>query len=113
MIYLYDAFWIFLFVLTGFLFHSTLNIDALYRFLITYCGTLVFWLLSAEMSSLRKKPFDIKGILLASLTTTPWSITIRSYLLQRTISPIFVFVMFAFFTIFAFTFRWVYSKIFK
>ncbi|MEO0215271.1 MAG: hypothetical protein ABIL12_07190, partial [candidate division WOR-3 bacterium] len=75
--------------------------------------TLAFWMLSAKMSSLIKKPFDPKGILLASLITIPWSITIRSYLLQRTISPIFVFVMFAFFVVFAFTFRWIYSKIFK
>lgn len=113
MIYIYDALWIFLFVLAGFLFHSTLNYESVSRFLITYVCVLIFWLIPAEISGLRKNVFNPKGILLSSLIAIPWSITLRAYILQRVVLPIFVFVMFIFFVISAFALRWIYLKVFK
>jgi ABC-type multidrug transport system permease subunit len=85
MILLYDAFWIFLlFNIVGFAFHSKLNLDSAFRFLITYVATLTFWYIPT---------------LLSSAIAVPWAIT-------------FIPVMFLFFFVFALFFRWVYSRLF-
>jgi hypothetical protein len=99
MILLYDAFWIFLFNIVGFAFHSTLNLDSAFRFLITYVATLTFWYIPTLLLSLHRNPFKFREILLSSAIAVPWAIT-------------FIPVMFLFFFVFALFFRWVYSRLF-
>jgi len=112
MILLYDAFWIFLFNIVGFASHSTLNLDSAFRFLITYVATLTFWYIPTLLLSLHRNPFKFREILLSSAISVPWAITLRALILQRTIPPIFIPVMFLFFFVFALFFRWVYSRLF-
>ncbi|MFZ8832967.1 MAG: hypothetical protein ACO2O5_01990 [Candidatus Caldipriscus sp.] len=112
MILLYDAFWIFLFNIVGFAFHSTLNLDSAFRFLITYVATLTFWYIPTLLLSLHRNPFKFREIFLSSAIAVPWAITLRAFILQRTIPPIFIPVMFLFFLAFSLFFRWVYSRLF-
>jgi|GEM_PF-1064409 hypothetical protein len=112
MILIYDAAWILLFNVVGFAFHSTLTLDSVSRFLITYLATLIFWYIPTFLLSLHRVTFEFRGIFLSSAVAVPWAITLRSFILQRTISPIFVLVMFLFFLAFALAFRWLYSRLF-
>lgn len=105
MIYLYDALWILILVLLGFLFHKTLSVESVGRFLITYIPILISWYFGIYATNLHKEKFSFLRIVLVGLFASTVGIVIRSHILQTTITPLFVEVMSIMTVIFALFFR--------
>ncbi len=105
MIYLYDALWILILVVFGFIFHRTLSVESVGRLLITYIPILLSWYFGIYATNLHKEKFSFLRIVLVASFASAMGIVIRSHILQKTVTPLFVEVMSLITIIFALTFR--------